>query len=64
MNIRVSIIEDDSALRNSIKERISSGKRFQIVSEHGNAEEAILQLPKMLPDVVISDINLPGLSGI
>lgn len=64
MSIRVSVVEDDTTLRNAIKDWIASDKRFKILSEHGNAEEAIEQLPVKAPDVVLSDINLPGLSGI
>lgn len=64
MSIRISIIEDDSALRKAIKEWVASDKRFQIVSEHATAEDAIQQLPDKRVDVVLSDINLPRLSGI
>lgn len=64
MSIRISVVEDDTTLRNAIKEWIASDKRFKIVSEHGNAEEAVEQLPAKSPDVVLSDINLPGMSGI
>ena len=64
MSIRVSIIEDDAALRKAILDRISSDRRFDIVSDYASAEAAIKQLPKDQPDVVLSDINLPGMSGI
>ena len=64
MSICIAVIEDDKTLRNAIKEWIASDKRFKIVSEHGNAEEAVEQLPAKAPDVVLSDINLPGMSGI
>ena len=64
MPIRVSIIEDDAALRGAIKEWVSSDSRFEVVSEHVNAEDAIRELPAKTPDVVLSDINLPGQSGI
>jgi DNA-binding NarL/FixJ family response regulator len=64
MSIQISVVEDDKALRNAIKEWIASDKRLKIVSEHGNAEEAVAQLPAKAPDVVLSDINLPGMSGI
>lgn len=64
MSIRISVVEDDTTLRNAIKEWIASDKRLKIVSEHGNAEEAVEQLPANAPDVVLSDINLPGMSGI
>jgi DNA-binding NarL/FixJ family response regulator len=64
MSIGISVVEDDTTLRNAIKEWIASDKRLKIVSEHGNAEEAVEQLPAKAPDVVLSDINLPGMSGI
>ena len=64
MSISIAVIEDDKALRNAIKEWIGSEKRFKIISEHANAEEAVAQLPDKSPDVVLSDINLPGMSGI
>ena len=64
MKIRVSIIEDDSKLRSAIRERVEGDKRFQVVSEHPTAEDAIENLPAARPNVVLSDINLPGLSGI
>jgi DNA-binding NarL/FixJ family response regulator len=64
MSIRVSIIEDDAALRKAILERIAGDRRFDMVSEYASAEAAIKQLPQDQPDVVLSDINLPGLSGI
>lgn len=64
MNIRIAIIEDNTALRDAIKEWVASDKRLQIVSEHATAEDALAQLPAKRVDVVLSDINLPGLSGI
>lgn len=64
MSIRVSIIEDDAALRKAILERIAGDRRFEIVSDYPSGEAAINQLPQDRPDVVLSDINLPGMSGI
>lgn len=64
MKIRVSIIEDDHNLREAIKERVGGDARFVVVSEHASAEDAIEHLPAAKPDVVLSDINLPGESGI
>jgi DNA-binding NarL/FixJ family response regulator len=64
MSIRVSIIEDAAALRKAILERIAGDRRFDIVSDYASAEAAIKQLPQDQPDVVLSDINLPGMSGI
>ncbi len=64
MKIRVSIIEDDSVLRSAIEERVAGDKQLCVVSTHPSAEDAIAHLPAAQPDVVLADINLPGLSGI
>lgn len=64
MSIRVSIIEDDAPLRKAIRERISGDKRFLIVGEYASAESAVKGLPDSPSDVVLSDINLPGINGI
>lgn len=64
MSITVAIIEDDAELRKAICERISGDRRFHIVSDYASAESAAKQLPREVPDVVLCDINLPGMNGI
>lgn len=36
----------------------------EIIAEFENAEEALLQIPQLKPDIVIVDYSLPGMSGI
>ena len=43
---------------------IRRGDGFRCVSEHGSAESALAELPKEKPNVVLVDINLPGMNGI
>src|ERR1041385_2386383 len=62
--IRVSIVDDEVDLRENIAGYIDADKAFRCVSLHGSAEEALAQLPKEKPDVVLMDINLGGMSGI
>ncbi|MCS7337014.1 MAG: response regulator transcription factor [Verrucomicrobiae bacterium] len=64
MNIGVSIIEDDCATRQILAEWVRHADGFRCISEHSSAETALEQLPKERPDVVMVDINLPGISGI
>ena len=64
MSIAVSIIEDDIPAREILAGWIRRGEDFRCVSEHGSAESAIAGLPQEKPDVVLVDINLPGMSGI
>jgi DNA-binding NarL/FixJ family response regulator len=64
VNIAVSIIEDDVPAREILAGWIRRGDGFKCVSEHGSAESALAKMPQEKPDVVLVDINLPGLSGI
>lgn len=62
--IRVAIVEDDSVARGIIAGWVSGAEGFECLSEHGTAESALEQLPAQPPDVVLMDINLPGLNGV
>lgn len=64
MKIRVSIVEDDARVRSGLVQLINISEGFQCVSHHANAEVALTDLPAAKPDVVLMDINLPGMSGI
>jgi DNA-binding NarL/FixJ family response regulator len=64
VRIGVSIIEDDGPAREIFADWIRRAKGFECVSDYGTAESAIESLPSKKPDVVLSDINLPGMSGI
>jgi DNA-binding NarL/FixJ family response regulator len=62
--IRVSIVEDDARVRASLARLVDGADRFTCVSQHESAERALAELPGIGPDVVLMDINLPGLSGV
>jgi len=64
MNIRVSIVEDQPSTRKSLEKVLESSPRFKCVGAYGSAEEALREVPRHLPDVLLMDIELPGRSGI
>jgi DNA-binding NarL/FixJ family response regulator len=64
MSITVSIVEDDSAIREGWAGVINRTPDFRCIAEYGTAEQAMEGIPANPPDVVLMDINLPGLSGI
>ena len=64
MNIRVSIVEDQPTTRKSLEKVIESSPRFKCVGTYASAEEALREVPRHLPDVLLMDIELPGRSGI
>ena len=64
MSIAVSIVEDDAKVRASLARLIDSSPGFRCLSQHPTGESALQELPKTNPEVVLMDINLPGLSGV
>lgn len=64
MPINVSIVEDDRRLRESLSILINGGENLRCVTSHASAEEALARIPQVKPDVLLMDINLPGMSGI
>jgi DNA-binding NarL/FixJ family response regulator len=62
--ISVSIVEDNEQLRGTLARVISRAEGFRCVSQYPCAEAAIAGLPSDEPDVVLMDINLPGMNGV
>ncbi len=60
----VSIVEDDAEIRSHLAQLIGKSPGFFLVSQHQDAKEAIEVIQLEKPDVVLMDINLPGMSGI
>ena len=64
MQIHVSIVEDDVKVRGSMARLIDSTEGFCCVSQHPDAENALKEIPVIKPEIVLMDINLPGMDGI
>ena len=64
MPIRISIVEDLAEIREGLSDLIRSDKELLMLDNFDNAESAIENLPLLNADIVIMDINLPGMSGI
>lgn len=62
--IRIAVVEDVDDYRNALALILNNTPGMQCEHCFGNAETAIRELPKIKPDVVLTDINLPGRSGI
>ena len=62
--IRVSIVDDCTELRESISTFLNGAPGCQCVGAYENAEAALQHLPNDAPEVVLMDINLPGMCGI
>jgi DNA-binding NarL/FixJ family response regulator len=64
MPITVSIVEDNEQLQNTLARVLNRSEGFRCLSHYGTAEEALKDLPQVKPEVVLMDINLPGMNGV
>jgi DNA-binding NarL/FixJ family response regulator len=64
MAISVAIVEDLEEIRDALRSYISIDKELTLTGCFANAEEAAVALPALQPNLVVMDINLPGMSGI
>ena len=60
----MAIIEDQSEIREGLRELIDSAEGFQCSETFGSVEEALPKIGSSLPQVTLVDIGLPGISGI
>jgi DNA-binding NarL/FixJ family response regulator len=64
MSISIAIVEDLDEVRDGLKNFISLSTDFTVVGTFKSGEEALVDLPRLSPDIIIMDINLPGMNGI
>lgn len=62
--ITVAVVEDDPQVRQSLANILRRSPGVVCIGEHGDAEEAVREIPRVKPKVVLMDINLPGMSGV
>src|SRR5215469_11713523 len=60
----VAIVEDNTVMRNTFRQWIDAAPGFKCVVACASAEEALAEIPRLKPDVVLMDVYLPGESGI
>jgi len=63
-DITVALVEDQSGLRESLREVIDGSDGLRCIAACANAENALRDLPSLNPQVVFMDINLPGMDGV
>ncbi len=64
MPIRVAIVEDDQQVRENLATLISETNGLECVGTFESGEQALDGMPRRAPDVVLMDVNLPGMSGV
>ncbi|RYD52366.1 MAG: response regulator transcription factor [Sphingobacteriales bacterium] len=61
---KIIIIEDNRSIREGLVAVIQAAGKYEVVAHYDTCEEAIRNLDRDRPDVVLMDIELPGMSGI
>lgn len=64
MNSKVVLIEDYEILRNSLKEIINQEDGYEVIGDFDSYEKALPKIKQLQPDILLTDITLPGINGI
>jgi DNA-binding NarL/FixJ family response regulator len=62
--IRILLADDHPAFRSGIRDRLAQETDMEIVAESGNGIEALELARQLVPDVLLLDIDMPGLTGV
>ena len=62
--IKVAIVEDEREIRESLALLVNGTDGYVCTGSYRSMEEALERIPRQVPDVVLSDIGLPGMNGI
>ena len=63
-DIRIAVVEDSRTTREALKTFIDLAPDMHCIAVCDTGEEALRRLPKLRPEVVLMDLQLPGISGI
>ena len=64
MTIRILLVDDHSLFRSGVKLLLQRNPEFEVVGEASDGLEGVKRAKQLKPDVVLLDLNMPGLSGL
>ena len=64
MSVRVAVVDDSPFIRAAVRKMLGEDDRVRIAGEAANGEEILANLERWRPDVIILDLNMPGLDGL
>jgi DNA-binding NarL/FixJ family response regulator len=62
--IKVALVEDDIRIRRTLALILDSESDCRCVGQYSSGEEAVMAIPKLAPQVIIMDVNMPGINGV
>ncbi|GIK58797.1 MAG: transcriptional regulator [Chloroflexota bacterium] len=63
-NIRVLIVDDLSETRENVRKLLQFESDIEVIGQAGTGEEAVEMAQQLQPDIILMDINMPGIDGI
>src|SRR5512134_3518881 len=64
MKHRIVLVEDHTLLREGLRSLLAARPEFEVVGEAGDGLEAIAQVRRLEPDLVIMDLSMPRMNGV
>jgi DNA-binding NarL/FixJ family response regulator len=61
---RVMVVDDNEAIRRSVRPLFDSHPRFEVCGEAGHGREAVEKSPSLRPDLIILDLSMPVMNGL
>lgn len=62
--IKIYLVDDQAMVRAAFKTLLDRREGMEVVGDCGDARQAVEEIPRLYPDVVLLDITMPGLSGL
>lgn len=64
MTIRLVLADDHTIVRDGLRALLEANPEIKVVGDASNGQEAVEQVQKLTPDIVVMDISMPGINGI
>jgi two-component system, LytTR family, response regulator AlgR len=64
VTLRILIVDDEPPARERLRSMLSEAGEFEVTGEASNGEQALDLVDKLLPDVVLLDVRMPGIDGL